>query len=272
MSYISHNWKEYFTNPHEGLGTTYERFVLHKYFEKIKNKYDIKNILEVPSFGMTGVSGINSMWWATKDINVTLVDNDKERISLIENVWNSVNLKAEFSFCNNFTSLPFSDKSFDLSWNFAALWFVPDLREFLGELSRVTKKLIFICIPNKYGLGYIWRSFFEKDTSLKNINPRLIISTMNNLGWKLDEKGYFDIPPWPDIAMKKEDLLKKVGLGKLIKEKTNEVEERVCILDFFNGKNKNLENEIMKYSFLENSPLFFKFFWAHHQYFIFRTW
>ena len=67
MLLINSIWKKYFNNRNEGLGTTYERFILHRYFESIKNRYSIQSVIEVPSFGMTGISDINSMWWALKD-------------------------------------------------------------------------------------------------------------------------------------------------------------------------------------------------------------
>jgi hypothetical protein len=56
---IDNNWKQYFEDFDEGLGTTYERFILHRYFEKIQSTCSIESVLEVPSFGMTGISGIN---------------------------------------------------------------------------------------------------------------------------------------------------------------------------------------------------------------------
>ena len=83
---INSIWKRYFTNHNEGLGTTYERFVLQQYFERIRNKFSIKRVLEAPCFGMTGISGINSMWWAIEGCSVTIADHGRERIDLIKKV------------------------------------------------------------------------------------------------------------------------------------------------------------------------------------------
>lgn len=274
MISINSIWKQYFKNHHEGLGTTYERFILHNYFKNIKNKYSVQSVLEVPSFGMTGVSGINSMWWALEDTHVTIVDHSQERIDLINNVWRELSLSADFIYnSNDYKRLPFEDNSFDMGWNFAALWFVPNLDEFLKELARVSTKLIFICVPNRLNVFHVLRLAFEKksDTKLNpsNINPLKIKSIMLNLKWKVEEQGFLDIPPWPDIAMKKEDLLKKIGLKQLAKKIKTGGENHICILDYFSGKKKNMDKEILKYSFLENSPWFFQRIWAHHQYFIF---
>jgi hypothetical protein len=63
MNDLSLTWKNYFKDFHEGMGTTYERFVLHGIFEKIRNEFGVETVLEGPVLGITGISGINSMGW-----------------------------------------------------------------------------------------------------------------------------------------------------------------------------------------------------------------
>ena len=143
-------------------------------------------------------------------------------------------------------------------------------------MTRVTRKTIFICVPNTYGLGYQIRDkFFEKDQPglyPANIRPKRFISILNHLNWHVVKTGYFDIPPWPDIAMKKEDLLQKLGLGFILKKKkdASNSNNRLCITDFFSGKNPDMENQILKYGFLERAPFPIKQLWGHHRYFIFE--
>jgi hypothetical protein len=159
-----------------------------------------------------------------------------------------------------------------MGWNFAALWFVPDLESFLNEMSRVCKKVIFICVPNGLNVFYPMRIASQKKTATfhtDNIKPNKIIKIMQMLNWRIVDRGFFDIPPWPDIAMKKEDLLKKVGLKRLLNKLNEQDESYLCILDYFSGKNKDMEKDILKYAFLENLPQIIARFWAHHQYFIF---
>ena len=152
---IIKNWERYFTNTDEGLGSSYERIILNNKLESICKHFNISTILEAPSFGFTGLSGINSMNLAKDGKLITLVDNDKNRIELIEETWKEIKLPIKIEFSNNFISLPFADGSFDLSWNFSALWFVDDLSGFLKELTRVTSQAILLCVPNRSGLGYI---------------------------------------------------------------------------------------------------------------------
>ncbi len=269
---IDYTWRDYFVNPHEGIGTTYERFILHRYFEQLRKQYSIEKVLECPIFGMTGLSGINSLWWAQNDVDVTILDDDAERICMVEKVWQNLSMKAHF-VCQSdgFRILPFKNNSFDLGWNFASLRFVSDIGMFLAELARVSIKVIFICIPNQ---GNIWNFLLRlsdgksKEASSYPVNTDLI-DIMDKLGWNVTESGYFDVPPWPDIAMKKEDLLKKMGLQKLAQKLEKRDEACHSILDYFNGNNRNMESEMLKHSFLERLPSIFKRYWAHHQYFIF---
>ncbi len=268
---ITNSWEDYFVKPDEGLGTTYERFVLHRYFNWLKTRYDIHTVLEAPSFGMTGVSGINSIWWAAQGSSVTVVDQSPVRINSIQKVWNETGLKADF-FCHSPTSavLPYADGSFDMAWNFAALWHVKDGETYLKELARVTKKALFVCVPNKQNVCWALRPHNANDYELNNINTDWITSTLAPCGWRMVKTGFFDVPPWPDIAMKKEHVLKMIGLGWLAKSMEPSNGEGRCILDYFKGQSPSMEKDIMKYGFLERSPNWLKKWWAHHRFLLFE--
>lgn len=264
---ISHCWGDYFRKHDEGLGTTYERFILHHFFSSLKDRYNVHTVLEAPSFGMTGVSGINSMWWASQGTKVTIVDQSSPRLRAIEKVWQEVGLNAEFVYQEPTTAeLPFADDSFDMAWNFAALWHVKDGEKYLSELSRVAKKALFLCVPNKQNVCWVLRPHNSEEYELNHINTDWILSCLEPGGWRLMETGFFDVPPWPDIAMKKENMLKMVGLGGLVQSKESNNSAGLCILDYFSGRSPSMEKDIMKYGFLENSPSWLKKRWAHHRF------
>ena len=272
---IINSWPGYFENMDEGLGTTYERVILHRYFELIKDQFEIESILETPSFGMTGVSNINSLWWAQKGITPLVLDDNPERVQKSQKVWDDIPLKVDIRSIADFHDLPMEDDSVDASWNFAALWFVKDLNRFFTELNRVTRKVIFICAPNNYGIGYqLRKKFNETDLPsfyLQNILPKSILNEAQNQNWKLWQRGYLDIPPWPDIAMKKEVLFSKLGLSFLLKSNDSDIkDERTCIVDYFNGQKPDLDQQILKYSYLEKAPTPIKQVWGHHRYYIFN--
>ncbi len=271
---VLNTWPAYFENMDEGLGTSYERFILHRYFEQIKHTFAVQSVLEAPSFGMTGVSGINSLWWSQQGVTPVVLDNDRARIEQSKKVWASIPLEVDMQLHSDWNQLPFESNAFDLSWNFASLWFVKEPEAFARELARVTAKVIFICVPNIHGIGYKLRKHYNavpEGLYPDNIQPKTIKRLFTGLGWETWKSGYLDIPPWPDIAMKKEDLFRKIGLGFLLnkKEDTDGV-QRTCIVDYFNGDQPQLEEDILKYAFLEHIPSPIKQVWAHHRWFIFN--
>ncbi len=275
MDPIYWNWKHYFETRHDGLGTTYERFILNEYFSKIRDRYGVETVLEAPAFGMTGISGINSMWWAIHGTDVTMIDHSRERLALIEKVWHELSLKARLAYDpGTYISLPFKDCEFDMSWNFAALNSDLKLEGLIGELARVTLKVIFICVPNRLNLFSLVCALMQKRIGLFQLSERnsgIIQETMTKEGWQVREIGYFVAPPWPDIAMGKQDFFRKIGLKRYaawLEEKITQ-ENRICILDYYSGGNKEMKDRILRYAFLENISRPLKSFWAHHRYCIF---
>ena len=269
---ILKNWKRYFTNNDEGLGSSYERIVLNNKLKSICKHFNISSVLEAPSFGFTGLSGINSMGLAKDGKMITIVDNDKERIELIEKVWKEMELSLTIEYTKKINSLPFEDNSFDLSWNFSALWFVDDLSEFFKELTRVTSQAILLSVPNRSGMGYISQKILgykelKKQLKEENILPGNIKKEMRKNGWMLIDNNYIDCPPWPDIGMPKEKFLKIFGLSWLIKKKEH---IPMTIMDYYSGKDPDFPERMMSHSWFEKkAPKLLKAFWAHHKYFLF---
>ena len=170
---ILKNWKNYFEDEDEGLGSSYERVVLNRKLQTICKHFAVKNVLEIPSFGFTGMSGINSVQLAKNGISIFLADHEKERLDMINSIWKKLNLNFQGKYLPDYNSLPFEDNQFELSWNFSALWFVENLENFLTELSRVTSKVIFLNVPNRAGIGFLSQKFLGKcelKTLLKDEN------------------------------------------------------------------------------------------------------
>jgi hypothetical protein len=123
------------TSYDEGLGTVYERFRLNYIFRDILQKYDIKSILEYPIYGMTGVDGINSVYFAQQGLGVDLVDCDQQRLEKIRGYWQLLGLEdklaTHYVSVSDMSKPDLPENSYDLVWNFAALWFYqPDDRSF----------------------------------------------------------------------------------------------------------------------------------------------
>jgi SAM-dependent methyltransferase len=268
---IAASWREYFLNPDEGLGTTYERFILHRYFKLLKSRYGIQTVLEAPSFGMTGISGINSVWWASEGVKVTVVDQCIERLQAVQKIWKATGLEPSLVFQSPTAALlPFADCAFDMAWNFAALWHVQDGETYLKELARVAKTALFFCVPNSRNICWVVRPHNAAEYELDNIKTEWIVSCVASCGWHLVDTGFFDVPPWPDIAMKKEQVLKRMGLNWLAKSMERKQGGGICILDHFRGRSPEMERRILRYSVLEKSPGWVKKLWAHHRFLLFE--
>ncbi len=274
-------WKDYFlADRNEGLGSSYERIMLNRKLSELYDRFRFDSCLEAPSFGFTGLSGINSLWLATQHgVDVTVVDTDQERLDLIQDVWQEAGVQMNPVFVQDYTRLPFDDKSVDFSWNFASLWFVDDPALFLQEMTRVTRKLILISVPNRNGTGYRLRKYLAKDEFGRLLNeaaiaPKTIIERMASLNWELVEWEYIDCPTWPDIAMKKEDFLALLHLSWLLKFLNKDGGEPAyySIMDYYSGKNSSFDQDMLRYATFEKyAPRWFKYFWAHHTYFVFRV-
>ncbi|MFO7660474.1 MAG: class I SAM-dependent methyltransferase [Candidatus Cloacimonadaceae bacterium] len=273
---ILHNWANYFTDYHEGLGSSYERIILNQLLLNLKRRYKFDTVLEAPTFGFTGITGLNSIVLSRSGCNVTLLDHDSERVDKIQQIHRELNAEIDVQVISSYHPLPYADKSFDFSWNFSALWFVEDLSAFLSELCRVTSKAILLCVPNRDGLGYKWQKAHSDIPSglvfnENNIDPILLKAELKKLNWILIREDYIDCPPWPDIGMNKEKFLGSYLSKIRIKSTKERPRKQVSIMDFYSGKDSGFAQRMLKFSLLENyAPTSFKKQWAHHFWMLFE--
>lgn len=261
--------KEY----NEGLGTVYEKLVLNDFFEKLIKDYKIKSVLEAPIFGMSGIPGMNSFVLAKYGCDVVLLDNNSNRIKQIEKYWHKTKLKPKIKFVNNFDKLSFSDNSFDLVWNFSALWYHKGADKIIHEMVRVSKKLIFISVTNKWQPGYFMRKYWLDKDFFKKIDEKWtsigeVKKILSSAKVKIIREGVIDIPPFPDTCMPVGDLLNKIGIGGNKDKKNIQNKWQWTTFDYYRDFDKNLPKKIDKYTFLEklSIPWQLKLFWAHHHY------
>ncbi|MCK9571109.1 class I SAM-dependent methyltransferase [Candidatus Pacearchaeota archaeon] len=272
------SWKKYNNNFNEGLGTVYERVVINNLFDRIIDKYKIKNVLEVPVYGMAGITGINSIQFAKRGCKLTLVDNNKERVEEIERKWDLMKLgkNVEVHYVNDFSSIPFNDESFDFVWNFAALWHLKDAPQLIREMVRVSSKYVFISVQNTKQVGYYLRKYaidkdLFNDVHEEWLNIELINQILRDRGMDVIERGVFDVPPWPDTAMPIRDLFMRIGLNGA-SEKITDEGWHWSIMEYYMGKDPMFLEKINKFMLVEYSPLptFLKALWAHHRFMLSR--
>ncbi len=262
----------------EGLGTVYERFILNDIFDKLIKKFEIKSVLEYPVFGMTGLDGINSVHLAKKNIPVTLVDTEIKRMKQIEDHWKILNLQNKLKTLvvekDNICNLPFKPDSFDLVWNFAALWFYKNADDIINKMIDLSGNIVFISVNNKWQFGYPLRKYIlDKQFFTKNkihtkwINISNIKKIFKKRGLTIIEDGVFDTPPWPDTCLPVSELKKKIG----IKAKPQQDSKWIwSMMSYYCGTDKELEQKVKKYMFIENFPVWWRIkqLWSHHRYII----
>ena len=267
-------WKKHLTDYDEGLGVVYERFVLNDYLERLVANYEVRTVLEAPLYGMAGVSGINSVCLARRGYEVTLVDCIDERLSGVSNIWRELDLEARFVFHQDLAHLPFEDNAFDLAWEWAGLWYLPDAESLLRELARVSRKLVFVAMPNNLQVGYLMRKYIIDRDFFDAIDERWvqigrIKGVLQRAGVRVIEKGVLDVPPWPDTVMPAAEVLKRLGVAsKKLEARFTGESWSWSTMAYYLGEEPDLYGRVMKYAWLERAPIPWqlKLVWAHHRY------
>ncbi len=267
-------WRKYLTDWNEGLGVVYERFILNDYLDEIIDQHSLKTVLEAPLYGMAGVSGINSVRLAERGCDVTLVDDNRERLAGVEKIWDALNLPARFMLHYDFAHLPFPDNHFDMTWEWAGLWYLPNAYALLNELVRVSRKLVFVAMPNNIQVGYQMRKYVIDRDFFPTVDERWvqmsrIKKTLKAAEVSFIDEGVLDVPPWPDTVMPAAEVLKRLGIKskKLDAQFTGEGWTWNTMAYYLNEQ-PNLRERVMKYAWLDHAPIPWqlKTIWAHHRY------
>lgn len=279
---MGETWRRYLTDYNEGLGLVYERFVLNDFLENLRQRHQICTVLEAPLYGMAGVSGINDVVFARNGVQVTMVDDTPERIAGVQRIWRD-DLQLPVNLVNippdGWGRLPFADRSFDLTWEWAGLWYIADPAGLLRELARTSRNLVFVAMPNNIQVGYwmrklvIDREFFvTHDESWTDIGR--IRRTLEDAGVEIIAQGVLDTPPWPDTVMPANEVLKRLGI------RSQQLEAQFTgegwtwsTMAYYLGEQPDLYDRVMQYAWLDHAPLPWqvKSVWAHHRYLLGRV-
>ncbi len=279
---LPNTWRKYLTDYNEGLGLVYERFVLNDFLDKLRQQHNLQSVLEAPLYGMAGVSGINDVIFAQQGVNVTMVDDNQERLDGVRRIWEA-DLRLPVNLVHNppdrWHALPFANKSFDLTWQWAGLWYIGDPAGLLRELVRTSKKLVFVAMPNNIQVGYwlrklvIDREFFEHhDEGWTDIGR--IRRILEEEGVEIIGQGVLDVPPWPDTVMPANEVLKRLGIrSKQLEAQFTGDDWHWSTMAYYLGQEPDLRERVIKYAWLDHAPLPWqvKAVWAHHRYLVGRV-
>ncbi|MFC2015325.1 class I SAM-dependent methyltransferase [Chloroflexota bacterium] len=276
MSMEEPTWKKYLTNYDEGLGLVYERFVLNDFLLSLQQEHAIETVLEAPIFGMAGVSGINSVALAQAGATVTLVDDHQDRLSEVDRIWSELGLPARFIPHTDWGALPFADDSVDLAWNWAALWYLPNPAELLSELARVSRRLVFVAMPNRVQVGYLLRKYILERDFVNHVDEEWadigrVRRTLEDAGVRIVDQGVLDVPPWPDTVMPASEVLKRLGIkSKKLEGQFSGDSWQWSTMAYYLGHQPDLYDRVMRYAWLDHAPIPWriKAVWAHHRYLV----
>ena len=268
-------WEKYLTDYNEGLGLVYERFVLNDFLEDMRQRYALKTVLEAPIYGMAGVTGINSAMLARSGCQVSLVDDIPERAQAVQRIWGELGLSPQMHIIppDGWGTLPFADNSFDMTWNWAALWYLPDAGALLRELVRTSRKLVFVAMPNSIQAGYWIRKHIIDQDFFDTIDERWadierVRWTLRNEGVQIIASGVLDVPPWPDTVMPANEVLQRLGIrSKKLEDQFTGDSWEWNTMAYYLGEQPDLYDRVIKYAWLDHArlPWQIKSVWAHHR-------
>lgn len=279
---MGETWRRYLTDYNEGLGLVYERFVLNDFLENLRQRHRIQSVLEAPLYGMAGVSGINDVIFARRGVQVTMVDDTPERVEGVQRIWRD-DLQLPVNLVNippdGWGRLPFADRSFDLTWEWAGLWYIADPAGLLRELARTSRNLVFVAMPNNIQVGYwmrklvIDREFFAThDESWTDIGR--IRRILEEAGVEIIGQGVLDVPPWPDTVMPASEVLKRLGIrSRQLEAQFTGEGWTWSTMAYYLGEQPDLYDRVMQYAWLDHAalPWQVKSIWAHHRYLLGRV-
>jgi SAM-dependent methyltransferase len=270
------DWQHYLTDYNEGLGLVYERFVLNDFLLALRARHGIETVLEAPLYGMAGVSGINSVALAEAGCQVTLADDNRVRLDGVQRIWDELALPVSLVQVRDWGRLPFADNSFDMAWEWAGLWYLPNAQALLHELARVSRRVVFVAMPNRWQVGYFMRKYLIDQAFFREIGAReawvdmaMIRGILRAAGVEIIDEGVLDVPPWPDTVMPASEVLQRLGIrsAKLQDQFTGEG-WTWSTMAYYLGEQPDLREQVMRYTWLEDAPLPWqvKAVWAHHRY------
>lgn len=269
-------WKRYLTDYNEGLGLVYERLVLNDFLTALRDEYHIDTVLEAPVFGMAGVSGINSVALAQAGAAVTLVDDHEERLEAVARIWEELGLPARFVHHTDWGHLPFVDRSFDLVWNWAALWYLADPEALLRDLVRTARKVVFVAMPNRVQVGYLLRKYLLERDFVNYVDEQWadigrVRRVLTGLGVRIVRQGVLDVPPWPDTVMPAAEVLKQLGIrSQKLEGQFSGDSWQWSTMAYYLGQQPDLYDRVMRYAWLDRAPIPWrlKAVWAHHRFLV----
>ncbi|MFH1502977.1 MAG: class I SAM-dependent methyltransferase [Candidatus Eisenbacteria bacterium] len=262
-----------------GLGTTYERVAVARMLESLGARYDIRNVLEGPTDGITGIRGLNSVPLAQAGARVDLVLGDADEAELARRAWDTLGLGELLTVrAGDGRGLGAVPRSYDLVWNFNSLPQVDDPEGLVRAMCEASRDLVLVFTSNTWNYGFplhrLHHRAAKEEWSHGNIammNTRKIEGALADGGFGVVERLLVDVPWWPDIDSPIEEVaatfLPFLGGLKSGSKRLQRYTWTIETLPYFDAaKRSSLERELGRHFLIEDSRFFpLKLFFAHHR-------
>jgi len=268
------------TEKDTGLGTTYERVAVARLLARVAAEREIHTVLEGPTDGITGISGLNSVPLAQRGAHVELVLGGEEEVALARRAWDALGLSDRLTLrAADGDSLGAGGRKFDLVWNFNSLPQVADPDALLGEMCEASSRYVMVFVSNTKNYGFPIHRLHHKAAGedwshgdISGMNAGRIATELSKRGFDVVEKLLVDTPWWPDIDSPIEEVAATFlpFLRKRLSGGTERLEHYTWTIDtlpyFDEERLERLMAEIEKHFVIERSNLpLLKLLFAHHR-------
>jgi nucleoside-diphosphate-sugar epimerase len=274
------DWRSYFSDPDEGLGTVYERFALDDVLRAAIARTGARSVLHAPLFGMMGIPGVDAVFLAREGTRVGLVDFVPERMDAVVGLWKELGLEPECHLVPSAHPATWPERlpaRYDLAFSFAALWWFDDPWAVLAAQARWADQGVLTCVPNRNvfmrARALLWHQDLFGRLNQEALDRHKLVEAGARIGLQPVDTGLFDIPPFPDTSVPIAKVMRAM-LGK----KPDQPSEGALdpkkwawsILPYLRGEQPDLEQRVRKLGTLERTmPEAVQPAWAHHRYTLF---
>jgi len=277
---IGFDWRSYFDDPDEGLGTVYERFALDRVLGSAVDRTGAHSVLHAPLFGMMGIPGLDAVFQARAGTRVGLLDYDAERLEAVRSLWVELGLNPETHLVPGPDPAAWPSElsaDYDLVFSFAALWWFDDPWGVLAASARWARRGVLACVPNRNVFmrmrARLWHRDLFQHLSEEAIDRTAMHRAARQMGLVPVDEGLFDIPPFPDTSVP----LAKVLRGLLKRQPGQRADGappegvwRWSILPHLKGEDATLAERVDRLGVLERHlPAPVAPHLAHHRYTLF---
>ena len=137
-------WKRYLTDYNEGLGLVYERFVLNDFLLALRAGARHRDGARGAALWHGRRLGHQQRGPGPGRLRRDPGGRPRRAAGGVQRIWGELDLPAQFVHHADWAHLPFPDDTFDLAWNWAALWYLSGWRtgrpSRCSELVRVSRR------------------------------------------------------------------------------------------------------------------------------------